>query len=184
MLNHRKRIINTIQQALSIHCNRLRLPLSSNIQNISSRKAIQITFKLQSQRQRPHRIILYSKLLAICFKKLLSRSHTIKYLWIVSIYRNRSILRCHNERKSILTKVTLSWNQLELRMQYVVTPLLKSIHHTTDEYIEQQYISISLADQQNVRIVRVSIHCTDSSILLTHVSAHLSSYPTLLDTVN
>ena len=80
--------------------------------------------------------------------------------------------------------MTFCWDQLKIRMEDVVSSLLKNIDYTTQENVKKKNIALCFADQKDVRIIRVSIHGSNSSVLLTNISAKLACNSSFFETIN
>ena len=59
-------------------------------------------------------------------------------------------------------------------MEHVEASFLKDTHNAAKEQVEQDDVSLCLADQQDVWVGRVAIHSLDTSYFQAHISAYFA----------
>lgn len=72
---------------------------------------------------------------------------------------------------------------MKVWVKYVVASLLEKMDYYTYEDIKKQYITFCFANEKNVRIIRVSIHCSNSSICLANFAKFTGNF-SIFETIN
>lgn len=66
----------------------------------------------------------------------------------------------------------------------MVSPLLEDVYDATQEEIEEDYMTLGFADEEDVGVLRVGVHCSNPAHWQTNVPAQLAGHPSLLETVD
>lgn len=99
---------------------------------------------------------------------------SIEYFRIVAVDGDGAILCGNDEWESIFAEVALGGYELKLWVKDVVAPFLEGVDDAADEDVEEDDVSLGFADEEDVGVVGMCIHGSNSPVLLADVSAEFA----------